>query len=337
MDNQQHIFGNSGNFQSNSINMNEGVYQMNPSLSINPVNEVNPGEISQSIPQQQPVFYNESYPNMSASVASNPAPGQQSYNMQPNTQQISFSQPVLSNQHQTQQQNMTMQAVSNQSYQDNHSNTHLSNPISNMLSFQPLPQQQTANINTIQHNLSQQSQTSGNQMNFQPNFQASTPPPLSQLQGVTVYSQQQQPPQTISHVPPTTMADPIDNSQTFKTPTTSKAPKSRSPKKKASSQISTPSNKPTETSTGTLAFTDSSLSNSPVASPQSSSTTNQTSTSFPKLKDLVGRLLSCTLDAFTDKDFGEKTLMNLARKLSSSNTMESVSVLQVWENAIQKC
>ena len=85
MDNQQHIFGNSGNFQSNSMNMNEGVYQMNPSLSINPVNEVNPSGISQSIPQQQPVFYNEAYPNMSAAVASNPAPGQQSYNMQPNT------------------------------------------------------------------------------------------------------------------------------------------------------------------------------------------------------------------------------------------------------------
>ena len=56
MDNQQHLFGNSGNFQPNSINMNEGVYQMNPSLSINPVNEVNTSGITQSIPQQQPVL-----------------------------------------------------------------------------------------------------------------------------------------------------------------------------------------------------------------------------------------------------------------------------------------
>ena len=54
---------------------------------------------------------------------------------------------------------------------------------------------------------------------------------------------------------------------------------------------------------------------------------------FPKLKDLVSRLLVLTLDEFVDKDFGEKTLMNLARKLSTTNTEEPV--LQTWQNAIE--
>ena len=338
MDNQQHLYGNPANFSSNTMNINDGVYQMNPSLSINPVNEAQTSGITQTIPQQQPVFYNEAYPNMSGVVASNTSPGQQSYNIQPNKQQISFSHPVLSNQHPNQQQNMTMQPVSNQSYQDNQSTTHLANPISSMLSFQPLPQQQTANINTVQQNLSQPNQAPGNQMNFQPNFQASTPPPLSQLQGVTIYPQQQ--PQVISHPSPSTpMEETIEESQTFKAPTFNKAPKSRSPKKKATHQVSNTTSKTLETTSSAQIYSDSSLTQSPVASPQGSSTTNQAGTSFPKLKDLVGRLLSCTLDAFTDKDFGEKTLMNLARKLSSSNISssgENGSVLQIWENAIQQ-
>ena len=59
---------------------------------------------------------------------------------------------------------------------------------------------------------------------------------------------------------------------------------------------------------------------------------------FPKLKDLVGRLLLCSLDAFSDKDFGEKTLMNLARKLStvSGSKTEEPANLQIWEKAIQQ-
>ena len=97
-------------------------------------------------------------------------------------------------------------------------------------------------------------------------------------------------------------------------PTRQKATKSKNTKKKAVSQTQGKLGKSPESTPATSAlFVDPVLPSSVEISPQSSpgiqshTSATQGGNTFPKLKDLVGRLLSYTLDAYTDKDFGEKT------------------------------
>jgi hypothetical protein len=345
----QQIYGHSATFSSASVGINDSVYQINPNLSINPISEGTSHPINPNHSMAQPtVFYDQAgiYPEMSTGgiiTPSNSNTMPQSYNIQP-----PFSQTMLPNTPQPQS-DMVIQTTKNEMYQDNQSGTHVSSPITNMLSFQPLPQQ---NSNMFQPNSAskslqnihpQQNIAAQHTPNLHPNFQAATPPPLSHLQGVTMYQQQQL--QTTPHqVPSTTPIDEVtETSKAFKTPSaTSKVTKSRSPKKKASTQAPAAANKSTEVPVSPVLVpephvtqvAEASPQNSPIISPSTSSGT----TSFPKLKDLVARLLVCTLDAYTDKDFGEKTLMNLARKLSAASisTNEDISVLQVWEKAIKQ-
>ena len=135
-----------------------------------------------------------------------------------------------------------------------------------------------------------------------------------------------------------------ESNPAFKTPKTKKTPKTRSPKKKVLPNSDAFSTNSTELLEASQVRADSTITppdevisqGAPIS--HGSTPINQGVASFPKLKNLVGRLLSSTLDAFTDKDFGEKTLMNLARKLSSASisTNEESPVLQTWENAIAR-
>ena len=52
---------------------------------------------------------------------------------------------------------------------------------------------------------------------------------------------------------------------------------------------------------------------------------------FKKIPEYVNRLLEKKHSAFTDKDFAERALSNLARKLASQ-----VSVLEEWNRAISE-
>ena len=346
---QQQLYGQSPTFSPTPVGINDSVYQINSNLSINPVNDGTSHPINPNPSMSQPtIFYDQAgiYPEMSTGGIITPSNSNsipQPYNIQP-----TFSQTMLPNTPHPQS-DMLIQTTTNEMYQDNQSGTHISRPITNMLSFQPLPQQ-TSNMfqsNTgaknLQNILSQPNLATQPPPNLHSNFQATTPPPLSHLQGVTMYQQQQL--QTTSHqVPSTTPVDEVtETSNAFKTPSaTSKVTKSRSPKKKASPQAPAAVNKPTEGPVSPLILSEphktqlseTSPQNSPIISPSASSGT----TSFPKLKDLVARLLLCTLDAYTDKDFGEKTLMNLARKLSTAtiSTNEDIPVLLVWEKAIKQ-
>ena len=340
----QHPFGHSSSYSTTPANMNEPVYHMNPSLTINPVNEMVPSPID---PNTSPMFYDQAYPEMSGCNTSyNSNPISQSYTLQ---QQASFSHPALPN-----QQHMSMQPSTNKMYQENQSGNqqqHVTSSINNMLSFQPIPQQVSnmfqANdtAQTLQNTITSAAVPQQHPSN--PSFQATTPPPLSHLQGITMYQQQQQiqPQNTRPALPTAPMGD--EAPQAFKTPTTNKATKTRSPKKKVSPHAPAASSKSTESVVTPQFLTDSPLTqstevvmqSSPLPVPGPHSVAIQGMTSFPKLKDLVGRLLLSTLDAYTDKDFGEKTLMNLARKLSTAgsiSTPDEVSVLQVWENAIKQ-
>ena len=360
MDNQhnQQMFGHPASISTAPVSMDDdSIYQMNPNVSIHPINEVTPNsnERNASMPQA-PVFYDQPgiYPEMSIggnNALSDSNRFQQSYNIQPQ-QHASFQQHVLSNPQQPAHMTMNMATTPNEMYHENPSGAPLSSPITNMLSFQPLPQQ-TSNIfhsNTatkpIQNTQPQPVLVPQNVPNIHPSFQATTPPPLSHLQGVSVYEKQSQIQQSTYPVPSSTpmSGGNTESNPAFKTPKTKKTPKTRSPKKKVlpnSDALSTNSTELLEASQvradSTITPPDEVISQGAPIS-HGSTPINQGVASFPKLKNLVGRLLSSTLDAFTDKDFGEKTLMNLARKLSSASisTNEESPVLQTWENAIAR-
>ena len=354
---QQHYGHTTPSFSGQQINISDPVYHMNQGLSIQPVNSLATNTVvpNTNMPQRPP-FYDQTgvYPQISNSgvhPSSNMNPIQQTYCMPPQ-QQATFSQPLLSSP-QEQLQQVSMQTGTNEMYQETLSGNQMTSPIANMLSFQPLPQQpeKMFNPNTgsqIVQNATPQPGPQPHPQNLVPNFQAATPPPLSQLQGTPIYHQQQPPhqqPCPVGVSSPTSKPECVEINQTFKAPSTNKVTKSKNTKKKAVSQTQgKPGKSPESTSATSALFVDPVLPSSVEISPQSSpgiqshTSATQGGNTFPKLKDLVGRLLSYTLDAYTDKDFGEKTLMNLARKLSATSTVtnEDTTVLNTWEYAIKQ-
>ena len=349
MENQQpqHIYGHSPSYSMGGMN-EQGYHQMNP---LTTVDEVSTGSVidpNNSISShQQPIFYDQAGMYAHSNVAQNSIQ-QQSY-----VQQGSFSHTTLAPPIHQQSPMTLQQPTTNQMYGQNPvgaAGTVEGGTISSMLSFQPIPQEQMFQTNTptAKPMIAPPATVPVQPPNFHPNFQATTPPPLSHLQSMNIYQQPQQVPQVTqqpTNVVPPSMEMGNEESQPFKTPRSNKLPKARSPKKKVSPQTPSVSAQPTAATNPQLAAESSfdRAIESPTPMQDSPSTGPPPAlqgggATFPKLKDLVGRLLLCSLDAFPDKDFGEKTLMNLARKLSTGHTskMEDPLSLQIWEKAIQQ-